>query len=219
MTDGPPGAINPGRKEITMSETKARIIEENGVYTYLDREGNEIHDGDTIMWADGRTEKLYATVQGLLGTDATNPSWLASGRAVECQYGVYPLTWSDVQEIVKVDPQDVEHVAKERKAEHEAEMRRARREAEMKKLAEYGKSMIREFGRRKDIIVTYDRPDKKTISRYTEYQRSYHKIMAGSEYFLFWEEETGHLLYVKDVTADSALTAAAEMVWLAAKKF
>lgn len=99
------------------------------------------------------------------------------------------------------------------------EDRRAERTAEMKKLAEYGKSMIREFGRRKDIIVTYDRPDSETISRYTEYQRKYHQIMTGSEYFLFWEEETGHLLYVKDVTADSALTAAAEMMWLAAKKF
>ena len=202
-----------------MTETKARIIEENGVYTYLDREGNELHDGDTIMWADGRAEKLYATEEGRLGTDATNPSWLASGRAVECQYGVYPLTWSDVQEIVKVDPQDVERAAKARKAEYEAEMRRAKREAEMKKLAEYGKSMIREFGRRKDIIVSYDRPDSETISRYTEYQRKYHQITTGSEYFLFWEDETMHLLYVKDVTADSALTAAAELMWLAAKKF
>lgn len=184
-----------------MNETKARIIEENGVYTYRDREGNELHDGDTIMWSDGRMEKLYATVEGRLGTDATNPSWLASGRAVECEYGVYPLEWSDVQEIVKVDPVKI------------------RREAEMKKLAEYGKSLIREFGRRKDIIVTYDRPDDDTISRYTEYQQQYHQIMAGNEYFLFWEEETMHLLYVKDVTADSALTAAAEMMWLAAKKF
>lgn len=202
-----------------MNETKARIIEENGVYTYLDRDGNELHDGDTIMWADGRTEKLYATVEGRLGTDATNPSWLASGRAVECQYGVYPLTWSDVQEIVKVDPQDVERIAKARKEEREAEMRKAQREAEMKKLAEYGKSLIREFGRRKDIIVTYDCPDSKTIGKYTDYQRKLHSIMTGGEYFLFWDEETGHLLYVKDVTADSALTAAAEMVWLAAKKF
>ena len=199
--------------------TKARIIEENDIYTYFDREGNELHDGDTIMWADGRTEKLYATVEGRLGTDATNPSWLASGRAVACQYGVYPLTWSDVQEIVKVDPQDVERIAKARKEEHEAEMRKARREAEMKKLAEYSKSMIREFGCRKDITVTYDRPDSKTISKYTDYQRKLHSIMTGGEYFLFWEEETGHLLYVKDVTADSALTAAAEMMWLAAKKF
>ena len=202
-----------------MSETKARIIEENGVYTYLDREGNELHDGDTIMWADGRTEKLYATVQGLLGTDSTNPSWLASGRAVECQYGVYPLTWSDVQEIVNVDPLKAEQMAEARKAEYEAEQRKARRETEMKKLSEYGKSIVREFGRRKDIIITYDCPDSETISRYTEYQQEYHHIRTGGEYFLFWEEETMHLLYVKDVTADSALTAAAEMMWLAAKKF
>lgn len=96
--------------------------------------------------------------------------------------------------------------------------RMAEREIEMKKLAEYGKCMIQEFGRRKDIIVTYDRPDSETVSRYTEYQRKYHQITTGSEYFLFWEEETMHLLYVKDVTADSALTAAAEMMWLAAKK-
>ena len=94
-----------------------------------------------------------------------------------------------------------------------------KREAELNELAEYGKSLIREFGRRKDIIVTYDRPNDETINRYTEYQREYHHIMTGSEYFLFWEEETMHLLYVKDVTADSALTAAAEMIWLAAKKF
>ena len=218
MIDTRPGG-HEGRKEITMSETKARIIEENDIYTYFDKEGNELHDGDTIMWADGRTEKLYATVEGRLGTDATNPSWIASGRAVECQYGVYPLTWSDVQEIIKVNPQDIERASKERKAEQEAEMRKAQRETEMKKLAEYGKSMIREFGRRKDIIVTYDRPDEKTISRYTEYQRSNHKIMTGEEYILFWEEATMHLLYAKNITADSTLNAAAEMLWLAAKKF
>ena len=202
-----------------MNEIKAKIIEENGIYTYFDKNGNQLHDGDTIMWADGRTEKLHATEQGFLGTDATNPSWIASGRAVECEYGVYPLESSDVQEIVKVDAQDIERTAQARKAEQEAEMRKARREAEMKKLAEYGKSLIREFGRRKDIIVTYDRPDSETISRYTEYQRKHHQIVTGGEYFLFWEEETGHLLYVKDVTADSALTAAAEMMCLAARKF
>ena len=97
--------------------------------------------------------------------------------------------------------------------------RRAERTAEMNKLAEYGKSLIREFGRRRDIIVTYDRPNDETITRYSDYQRENHHIMTGSEYFFFWEEETMHLLYVKDVTGDSALTAAAEMMWLAAKKF
>ena len=94
-----------------------------------------------------------------------------------------------------------------------------KREAEMKKLAEYGKSLIREFGRRQDIIVTYDRPDSETIKRYTDFQREYHGIRTGSEYFMFWEEEKMHLLYVKDVTADSALTAMAELMCLAARKF
>ena len=201
-----------------MSEIKARIIEENDIYTYFDRDGNELHDGDTIMWADGRTEKLYATVEGRLGTDATNPSWLASGRAVECQYGVYPLTWSDVQEIVKVAPQDIERVAAARKAEQEAEMLRVRRETEMKKLAEYGESIVREFGYRKDIIIGYIRPDEKTIGQYTDYQRRHFHIHTGDEYFLIWEKGA-HLLYVVDVTADSALTAASELMNLVCRKF
>ena len=204
-----------------MTEIKAKIIEENGVYTYFDREGNELHDGDTIMWADGRTEKLYATVEGRLGTDATNPSWLASGRAVECEYGVYPLEWSDVQEIVKVDPQDVERIVKVRKEEQEAEMRKAQRETEMRKLTEWCKSIVREFGRRKDINITYDCPDETTIQKYTDYQREYHHIVTGSEYFLIWDigKEKPHLLYVKDVTANSALTSAAELMEVAARKF
>ena len=99
------------------------------------------------------------------------------------------------------------------------ENRRIEREAEMKKLAEYGKSLIREFGRRQDITVTYDRPDAETIKRYTDFQREDHHILTGSEYFLIWEEETMHLLYVKDVTADSALTALSELMCLAARKF
>lgn len=204
-----------------MTEMKARIIEENDVYRYFDREGNELHDGDTIMWADGKMEKLYATVQGQLGTDATNPSWLASGRAMECEYGVYPLTWSDVQEIVKVDPLKAEQEAEKRKAEYEAEMRKAKREAEMRKLTEWCKSIVRDFGSRTDINITYDRPDDKTIQKYTDYQREYHHIYTNNEYFLIWDmgKEKPHLLYVKDVTADSALTAAAELMWLAAKKF
>lgn len=42
---------------------------------------------------DGETtpETLYRTENGTLGTDATNPSWIASGRAVPCEYGIYPL--------------------------------------------------------------------------------------------------------------------------------
>lgn len=94
-----------------------------------------------------------------------------------------------------------------------------KREAKMKKLAERCQSILREFGSRKDIIVTYDRPDKETICRYTEFQCECHRIVADNEYFLFWTEEPMHLLYVKNITDDSTLTAAAEMMRLAAEKF
>ena len=81
---------------------KATITEENGKYRYFDREGNELHDGDTIRWDSGLTEKIYATEHGFLGTDATNPAWIASGRAVACEYGIYPLGLSAMKEIVRV---------------------------------------------------------------------------------------------------------------------
>lgn len=83
---------------------KATIIEPNGkdkAYHYIDKEGNELHDGDFIRWDSGKIEKLYLTDKGRLGTDATNPLWVANGRAVECEYGIYPLDYGDMKEIVK----------------------------------------------------------------------------------------------------------------------
>lgn len=80
---------------------KATIIEKDNEYRYFDKEGNELHDGDTIRWDSGKTEKVYATDHGYLGTDATNPAWVASGRAVACEYGIYPLEPSDMKEIVR----------------------------------------------------------------------------------------------------------------------
>lgn len=84
-----------------MNTMKATIIKENGVYRYFDKEGTELHDGDFIRWDNGVIEKLYLTDNGRLGTDATNPIWIASGRAVPCEYGIYPLEWSNMSEIVK----------------------------------------------------------------------------------------------------------------------
>ena len=37
-----------------------------------------------------------------LGTDATNPAWIKSGRAVPCEFGIYPLTEDEMKEIEKV---------------------------------------------------------------------------------------------------------------------
>lgn len=73
----------------------------NEVYIYYDKEGNLLHDGDTIVYADGREEKLYLTADGRLGTDATNRHWIETGRAAPCEYGIYPLEWEELQKIVK----------------------------------------------------------------------------------------------------------------------
>ena len=71
-------------------------------YRYYDKDGMEIHAGDTIRWSSGRLDTVYATEQGCLGTDATNPLWVASGRAVPCEYGVYPFELQEMQEITLV---------------------------------------------------------------------------------------------------------------------
>lgn len=75
----------------------------NDKYTYYDKNGNILHDGDTIIYDDGREEKLYETEEGFLGTDATNHLWIETGRAVPCEYGVYPLEDGELMEVVKKD--------------------------------------------------------------------------------------------------------------------
>ena len=74
---------------------------ENGAYHYFDRNGTELHDGDTVLYESGETQKLYPTENGQLGTDATNPVWIADGSAVPCEYGIYPLEEEETEEIVK----------------------------------------------------------------------------------------------------------------------
>lgn len=55
---------------------------ENGTYHYFDRNGTELHDRDVVQYESGNRQKLYLTENGRLGTDATNPVWIANGRAV-----------------------------------------------------------------------------------------------------------------------------------------
>lgn len=79
---------------------------ENGQRKYFDRNGKEIVEGCWIKYPHAdksleRIEKVYLTVEGELGTDATNPEWIDSGRAVPCEYGVYPLTTEET-EIVEI---------------------------------------------------------------------------------------------------------------------
>ena len=66
---------------------------------YFDKNGKEIFAGDTIKYLDGTKEKVYLTEKGTLGTDATNPLWIEKGRAVPCEYGIYPLTEAELAEV------------------------------------------------------------------------------------------------------------------------
>ena len=76
---------------------------ENGVRRYFDRNGKEITEGCTIRYENGRTMKVYLTEDGELGTDATNPAWIAKGKAVPCEYGIYPLQLCETKEVEVIE--------------------------------------------------------------------------------------------------------------------
>lgn len=76
---------------------------ENGKKRYYDRNGKEITDGCKIKYESGRVAEVYLTTEGELGIDATNPAWIKSGRAVPCEYGIYPLYHADTEEVEVVE--------------------------------------------------------------------------------------------------------------------
>lgn len=77
-----------------------KIVYEKDSVRYYDIHGEEIRDGDTVL-LDGREQKVYLTEDGFLGTDATNPSWVESGRAAPCEYGVHPFCEGDEPELLR----------------------------------------------------------------------------------------------------------------------
>ena len=70
---------------------------------YFDKNGREITNGCKIKRADGIIYQVYLSSTGELGTDATNPKWIKSGRACECEYGIYPFTTEHVEDAEVVD--------------------------------------------------------------------------------------------------------------------
>lgn len=87
--------------------------------------------------------------------------------------------------------------------------------------------LIRTFGRRKDICVTFSCLTDETIEKFSEWNRKYFSLHSGEECFFIWEDEDAcasapkpHvLLYVVNVTGDSLLTAAGELMDLVSRKF
>ena len=76
------------------------IKTENGILRYFDKNGDEIHAGDMLRFPDGSLKMIYLTEKGCLGTDATNPAWIENGRAVPCEFGIYPLNEADTNKCI-----------------------------------------------------------------------------------------------------------------------
>lgn len=94
----------------------------------------------------------------------------------------------------------------------------------MKNLAESLTEIVNTFGSRNDITVEYGYFDtmEDVASNFTPWQIYYHGIKSDIEYFLVYEpdSETGkHLLYTVNISGDSCLTAASELMNLASRKF
>lgn len=72
---------------------------EKGVRRYWDKNGVEITEGSKIKYQNGRIETVYLTNDGELGTDATNKKWIESGRAFPGEFGLYPITRDESEEV------------------------------------------------------------------------------------------------------------------------
>ena len=85
--------------------------------------------------------------------------------------------------------------------------------------------LINAHGRRHDIFVTFCASDEEPDKYCSDWDRKFHGILPGDEYFMIYEhdandmEEPYHLLYTVNVSYDSPLTAASELMDLVSRKF
>lgn len=70
---------------------------------YFDKNGKELTDGCKVRYPDGTIKTVYLTEEGNMGTDATNPAQIAAGRAVPCEYGIYPFEWDETKDLEIVE--------------------------------------------------------------------------------------------------------------------
>lgn len=70
---------------------------------YFDKNGVEITEGCKVRYENGVRSRtvytVYRTENDELGTDATNPIWIENGRAVPCEYGIYPFCNDETNDI------------------------------------------------------------------------------------------------------------------------
>ena len=93
------------------------------------------------------------------------------------------------------------------------------RAAKMSEIAKAAMSLVRMARPDSDIDIAYAQETPESVADFTEWQRELKRIYAGSEYFHIWDGRSGSLLYAVNVTSDSLLTAASELMQLIANKF
>lgn len=92
------------------------------------------------------------------------------------------------------------------------------RDAKLKEIAADVTAMIKKYGRRKDVYVSYFQGTEEDVAKFSEWDRRRLSIWENREIFLVCED-SGHLLYSVHVEGDSYLTALDELVRLVAAKF
>lgn len=103
--------------------------------------------------------------------------------------------------------------------------REAERASKMKRIAKSAMNMIRIARPERKIVIEYVKPTDHDIERYTEWERKRNALRTGDEYFLVWDTDPhwdtdrADLLYAVNVSIDSLLTAAYELLELLHRKF
>ena len=99
------------------------------------------------------------------------------------------------------------------------------REENLQHIASVVEDLIINFGRRDDVMITFCKLTKERLSQFSEWDITRFALEGGNEYFIIWEPERTEIgaplsvLYAVNVTVDSYLTAAYELLELVHRKF
>lgn len=97
-------------------------------------------------------------------------------------------------------------------------MTNSNRTYEMNHIANTIDNMVHMFNTHvPNVAIYYEKMTDESIKTYTDWQRTYNHLLTGEEYFIIWDGPS--LLYAVNVSGDSALTAAEELMHLVASKF
>ena len=87
----------------------------------------------------------------------------------------------------------------------------------LQKVADDIEKMIRNYGRRKDIVIWFAVMTDEEIGEFSDWDQRRLGLLHGEEMFIIGEPD--RVLYAVNVTGDSVLTAAYELMRLVSAKF